>query len=76
MKRLFGGLLLAAGVLIAGASGLCVLIFFGEETTGGGYFATLAGVLIVGGIPFGIGTGLFLAGRALLRSAGDQLPEA
>ena len=66
--KLLGGILLAVGILIAGLSGLCTVVFFamsvGQDGAG-----TLPLVLGVGGIPFLIGLGLFFAGRALIRNA-------
>ncbi|HEU5067060.1 MAG TPA: hypothetical protein VFT61_02590 [Sphingomicrobium sp.] len=67
MKRLFGGILLAMGILIAGASGLCSLtILFGSSgMTGFGMFPL---VLLFGGIPFAVGAAIAFGGRALLRA--------
>lgn len=64
--------MLAAGILIGAVSGICSLgcIAIGLTEGAGGYFwGTLPIVLMVGGIPFAIGVGLFFGGRALLRSA-------
>ena len=75
MKRLFGGVLLAAGILIGGASGLCTLVFLGiglSEGINEYTFSMLPLVLVVGGIPLVIGIGLFFGGRALLRSARED----
>jgi hypothetical protein len=74
MRTLFGGILLAIGILVAGASGLCSLAFLVSMVTssGGGEFASLPLVLVVGGIPFAIGLALFFAGRALIRSGRDN----
>lgn len=75
MKGLFGGLLLAAGLLIAGASGLCSLVF-GISVLGNGAGAEaltiLPLVLLFGGVPFSIGFGLIMWGRSLLRSAREE----
>lgn len=68
MRTLFGGILLAAGILIGGASGLCTVVFFVMTVAHGGGFGGLPVMLFVGGIPFAIGLGLFFAGRALIRS--------
>ena len=79
MKGLLGGILLAAGILIAGASGLCsvaVLVTSVVETFSynepGMLLSMLLAVLIVGGIPFAIGTALFVTGRRMLRSARED----
>ena len=73
MKRLFGGLLLAAGILIMLTSGLCTLVVsvmgltaLAEEPS-----AILLPVLF-GGIPFMIGFGLYKWGRSLLRKPEDH----
>jgi hypothetical protein len=68
VKTFFGGILLAIGILIAGASGLCTVVFLtmtvGHGAGGAEGFSLM---LVVGGIPFTIGMGLFFAGRALIR---------
>jgi hypothetical protein len=68
MKILFGGILLAVGILIAGASGLCslVVLFSSGEFGGGGM---LGAVLLFGGIPFALGAGMALGGHALIKHA-------
>jgi hypothetical protein len=69
MKTLFGGILLAIGILIAGASGLCslaVLFSGGGEFSGSGMLPV---VLVVGGIPFAVGAALGFGGWALIRQA-------
>lgn len=67
MKRLFGGILLAIGILIMSGSGLCslVVIFGGISGTPNWGITWLA--LLIGGIPFGLGFALFYLGRSLLR---------
>lgn len=68
MKQLFGGLLLGVGILIMTCSGLCSLVVvfmgFGEAMRDPSIIML---PLLVGGIPFAIGFGLFWGGRALLR---------
>ena len=78
MRQLLGGLLLAAGILIAGASGLCSAIYVVVGLAGVVlsrnfddamvmlFYGTLL-LLVVGGIPFAIGTGLIMTGRRLSR---------
>lgn len=72
MRKLLGGLLLAVGVLVAGACGLCSGWFLIATLTapngGDEASAMIALAAIVGGIPFMGGVGLVLAGRYLLRS--------
>lgn len=72
MKTLFGGILLAVGILIAGASGLCsaAIIFsggFSPET-----LSMLPMVLAIGGIPFAVGVMFAIGGRALIKSARED----
>jgi hypothetical protein len=71
MKKIFGSILMAVGILIAGASGLCSLAVLGSGLSGGpGGLGELLGiVLLVGGIPFGIGLAVFFGGSALVRQA-------
>lgn len=72
---LCGGILLAIGILIMGASGLCCGVFFFSTlgTSGSGDATLLPIVLLFGGLPFAGGIGLVLGGRALIRSAkGDR----
>ena len=68
MKQVFGSILLAVGILIAGGSGLCSLVVLGGGISNS-FGEVLGIVLIVGGIPFAIGLGLFFTGRALVRQA-------
>ena len=76
MKEVFGGILIAVGILIAGASGLCSLaVLFG-----GGFaresLSMFPLVLMIGGIPFAAGVGIAFGGRALIRSARkDRTPD-
>ena len=71
MKQLFGGILIAVGILIAGASGLCSLaILFGNgEMTG---LSMLPLVLVIGGLPIAIGVLIGLGGRSLIRQARQE----
>ena len=70
MTRFFGGLLLGVGLLIMTCSGLCSLVVvvmgFSEALREPSIIIV---PLLVGGIPFAIGFGLFWGGRALLREA-------
>lgn len=74
MRTLFGGILLAIGALIAGASGLCSLavLFSAGRSAPAVWGSGLIMVLIFGGIPFAIGVGLIYAGRALIREDRDD----
>lgn len=62
--RLFGGFLMAVGMLIMLASGLCSLVFAKEFGSGGP--AGLIGVIVLfGGVPFGFGLLVFWTGKSL-----------
>ena len=69
MKRLLGGILIGIGILIAGASGLCSLVFMISVAKEKSAFdlANALMILAIGSVPFGVGLGLFLMGRALVR---------
>jgi hypothetical protein len=73
MTRLFGGLFLGVGILIMTCSGLCSLVVV---VTGFGMALEDPSIIIlpllVGGIPFALGFGLFYWGKWLLRRADDQ----
>ncbi|MCI3135492.1 hypothetical protein [Phenylobacterium aquaticum] len=75
VRRYFGAMLMAIGGLIAVLSGLCSLTFLGfviwNAVTGGGrtviadVVQMLTLMLAFGGIPFGVGLGVFFWGRSL-----------
>ena len=72
MKRLLGGILLAVAILIMVTSGLCSLSFiviglFSGNTADA--LSMLLYALVIGGVPFVVGLGLFYLGRAVLQSA-------
>ncbi|HET6941627.1 MAG TPA: hypothetical protein VFH89_05660 [Sphingomicrobium sp.] len=73
MKQLFGGILIAVGILIAGASGLCSLtVLFGGGFGGSGlddFLNMLPLVALFGGLPLAAGIGIAFGGRAMIRSA-------
>ena len=74
MNRLIGSILLGVGILIAGASGLCsagfiLFALFGVFQQGSGGLVLLPLVLLVGGVPFAIGFGLYKWGQSLIRTA-------
>ncbi len=71
MRELFGGCLIAAGVLIAGLTGLCsiALLMNGIITDPLG---ALGGIALYAGIPFAIGIGLVMAGRNIIRRARES----
>lgn len=76
MQRLIGGIMIAVGILIAGASGLCSAFFLSAvlgNSGGGDQGLMVTLMLFVGGFPFVGGIALVLAGRHLLRS--DRGPD-
>lgn len=79
MKKLLGSIISGVGLLIAGTSGLCSLVLLGagisqEGIAGLGH--AIMPVLIVGGPTFGIGLGIALAGRDLVRQAKSKATKA
>jgi hypothetical protein len=75
VAKLFGSLLMAVGGLIAVLSGLCSLAFLGTmiQTSvphpgqNNQIVGLLVAVLVFGGVPIGVGAGLFIIGRHLFR---------
>jgi hypothetical protein len=70
--RFFGGLMMAAGGLIAVSAGLCSAVISVMGLTDGGTTEEILTegvplVLVVGGTPFAIGVTLFFVGRRLYR---------
>ena len=73
MTTLFGGLLMAIGLLIALLSGLCSAVFLAKLASGSGFNgAGLVIVGVVGGIPFLGGVGMFFGGLTLVRNAWER----
>lgn len=70
MNRFFGGLLLGTGILVMTCSGLCslavVVIGFSAAIQSP---PLILFPIVVGGLPFGIGFGLFRWGQHLLRQS-------
>ena len=62
MKSLLGGCLIAAGILVAGATGLCAFLLL-AGATGNNILSSLPIVLM----PVAVGVGLIFAGRRLIR---------
>ena len=80
MKRLFGGILLAVGILIMTCSGLCsawiVIMGIGSIAQLGPSALTFLIVpAIIGGVPFAAGFGLFYWGRSLMREAQEVMDD-
>lgn len=72
MKELLGGCLQAAGILIAGLTGLCTLLMIGGIHSWRSFVQAIGTILAFGGIPLVIGILLIFAGRALIRSARNE----
>jgi hypothetical protein len=72
MKKLFGGILMAVGILIAGASGLCSLAILFGGGMGPDMMGMLPMVLMIGGIPFAVGVLIAIGGGALIKSARQE----
>jgi len=69
MKRLFGGILLGVGILIALVSGLCTLWGIGTALTATHEAAAYSSIFIFAGlIQLTLGIGLIIGGRALWKS--------
>ena len=66
LRRFFGGLLIAIGVLMAGLAGMCTIAFLGPSG-GGGDQSMRALVLLLGGPPMVIGAAMVWAGVFLWR---------
>ena len=66
MKVVMGGIMIAIGVLIAGATGLCcfMLIANAGAITGPQAFLTMG---LYAGLPFAAGIGLVIGGVSLIR---------
>jgi hypothetical protein len=69
VAKLFGAMLMAVGVLIAGLAGLCSASFIVMMIAqpGGGAMSGVPMVLVFGGVPIAIGVGIFVGGRELWR---------
>jgi len=66
MEQVLGGILLAIGLLIALASGLCMGVVFSDSHTISSDDVTL--VLIIGGVPFAVGVAMAIGGFFLLQA--------
>jgi polyferredoxin len=73
MKELLGGCLLAAGILIAGLTGLCTLLMLAGINSWRSFVDAIGTIVMFAALPLAIGVGLIFAGRALIRSGrGDR----
>lgn len=69
MKEILGGILMAVGILIAGASGLCTIVTLSGAVWDSETLSMLPLVLLIGGLPFAVGAGIAYGGYALIRNA-------
>jgi hypothetical protein len=77
LKQLWGGILIAVGILIAGASGLCSLnLLFESDTYASAswnqFGSMLLLVLMFGGPPFALGVALVFGGARMSRKTSDE----
>ena len=81
VQRFFGGLLIAVGILMMLLCGGCGALFFvgflwsGLTSSNHEDISMVVMPLVLGGVPAGIGLGLFIAGRSLARSPPGPGPE-
>jgi hypothetical protein len=81
MRQLLGGILIAVGILIAGASGVCSLymLFTSDTFRSGAGISELLSILplmlMFGGIPFAAGVALIFGGRSMIRRAREEPAE-
>ena len=80
MQKLLGGVLMGCGILIAGVSGLCVLLIagsflteFGGDGGSGELLSMIPALLVYAGIPIGIGVGMAFLGRYVIRQADAEI---
>lgn len=75
MSRATGIIMVGAGILSAGASGLCSLgalagqVMSGEPYSVREWSSTLGLILLFGGLPFAIGLALIIGGRREIRKS-------
>ena len=70
MQKVFGGLFIAAGILIAGLSGLCTYFVVADSGSPETFSAESLGIVaLVGGIPFITGMTFVWLGRYLIKNA-------
>lgn len=68
MRRLFGGILLAVGVLLAGACGICSLAVLLSGPSGSSPDGSMLGlVLLFGGPPVALGIMMIVGGLRMVR---------
>ncbi|MEO6256823.1 MAG: hypothetical protein ABIO69_08440 [Sphingomicrobium sp.] len=76
MKSVIGGILVAVGILIAGASGLCSLAALIGSGGMGSQWDMVPLIVLVGGIPLVLGGAIAFGGRALIRQARIERDQA
>lgn len=76
VAKLFGAMLMAVGVLVAGLAGLCsaaMIVMMIVQPSGAA--SALPLVLGFGGGPIAVGVGIFIGGRALWRGPRTAPPK-
>lgn len=70
MRKVAAGLLIGIGILVAGASGLCMALMLPGAVSGTDYLLSgMTGtILLLGGVPFALGVGAVFLGRHLLKN--------
>lgn len=90
MKRLLGGIMMAVGILLAGASGLCsILVFLGALSNAfhegynqrsiipnilGAVLTSGVSILLFAAIPFTMGISIYKFGRKLSKPENENKP--
>jgi hypothetical protein len=71
MQKVIGAVMMAVGILITGATGLCVGLVFTEGVTSNDFSPENIGIVAVfAGIPLIFGITFIFLGRYLIRNAG------
>jgi hypothetical protein len=68
MSKLRGGIMMGAGILISGVSGICTLFFIEEVFTNS---AMIRPIVTLGVLPFLVGLALIWGGRRLVLRANE-----
>lgn len=78
MRTLFGSILIGCGLLVAGLSGLCLLVIAGNLAVSIGSVGelyALPAMLIFAGVPLLVGIAMFILGRRQIRKADEEAQE-
>ncbi len=73
MQKVFGGLFIAGGILIAGLSGLCTFFMVSESGSPETFSAESIWIMLIfAGIPFATGITFIFLGRYLIKNAREN----